>query len=45
MGEGASPQDALLNVYRRDPRRAAEQWRVANRSRWNSNAGQQEVGV
>ncbi|BEP94507.1 TonB-dependent receptor [Acidovorax sp. A79] len=45
MGDGATPQDQLLNVYKRDPRREATQWRLANRSRWGSEALRQEVGV
>ncbi len=45
MGDGATPQDQLLNVYKRDPRRAATQLRLANRSRWGSDTLRQEVGV
>jgi len=45
MGDGNTPQDQLLNVYKRDPRREATQWRLANRSRWGSEALRQEVGV
>ncbi|RKJ98907.1 TonB-dependent receptor family protein [Alicycliphilus denitrificans] len=45
MGDGNTPQDQLLNVYRRDPRREATQLRLANRSRWGSDALRQELGV
>ena len=45
MGDGNTPQDRLLNVYNRDPRRDATQLRLANRSRWGSDALRQEVGV
>jgi len=45
MGDGTTPQDQLLNVYRRDPRREARQLRLANRSRWGDDALRQEVGV
>ena len=45
MGDGNTPQDKLLNVYQRDPRRAATQLRLANRSRWGSEALRHEVGV
>ena len=45
MGDGATAQDQLLNVYKRDPRRAADQLRLANRSRWGSDVLRQELGV
>jgi len=45
LGDGNMPQDKLLNVYKRDPRRAATQLRLANRSRWGSDLLRQEVGV
>lgn len=45
MGDGNTPQDQLLNVYKRDPRRAAEQLRLANRSRWGSDTLRQELGL
>lgn len=46
MGDGSTPQDQLLNVYRRDPRREATQLRLANRSRWgSSDALRQELGL
>lgn len=45
MGDGKTPQDKLLNVYKRDPRRDATQLRLANRSRWGNDALRHEVGV
>jgi iron complex outermembrane receptor protein len=45
MGDGNTPQDTLLNVYKRDPRRDASQLRLANRSRWGDEALRQEAGV
>ncbi|MBT9514624.1 MAG: TonB-dependent receptor [Acidovorax sp.] len=45
MGDGTTAQDTLLNVYKRDPRREANQLRLANRSRWGSATLRQEVGV
>ena len=45
LGDGKTPQDQLLNVYKRDPRRAATQLRLANRSTWGSEALRHEVGV
>lgn len=45
LGDQATPQDRLLNVYRRDPRRAARQWRVANRTEWSRGAGQHTLGL
>ncbi len=45
MGDGKTPQDQLLNVYKRDPRREATQLRLANRSTWGGEALRQEVGV
>lgn len=45
MGDGNTAQDQLLNVYKRDPRREATQWRLANRSRWGGEALRQELGV
>lgn len=45
MGDGNTPQDQMLNVYKRDPRREATQWRLANRSCWGSEALRHEVGV
>ncbi|MDD2711925.1 MAG: TonB-dependent receptor, partial [Simplicispira sp.] len=45
MGDGNTPQDKLLNVYQRDPRRAATQLRLANRSRWGNDTLRHEVGV
>lgn len=45
MGDGNTPQDTLLNVYKRDPRREATQWRLANRSRWGNEAQRQDLGL
>ncbi len=45
MGDGTSGQDLLLNVYRRDPQRAARQLRIANRSQWGASDSRQEVGL
>lgn len=45
MGDGKTPQDTLLNVYRRDPRRAAQQLRLANRSEWGDAQLRQTLGV
>lgn len=45
MGDGKTPQDKLLNVYKRDPRRDATQLRLANRSRWGNDTLRHEVGV
>lgn len=45
MGDGSSPQDSLLNVYRRDPRREASQLRLANRTRWGADDLRQELGL
>lgn len=45
LGDGATPQDNLLNVYQRDPRRDTRQLRLANRTRWGDDALRHEVGV
>ncbi|QNP58325.1 TonB-dependent receptor family protein [Paenacidovorax monticola] len=45
MGDSNAPQDQLLNVYRRDPRRDASQLRLANRSRWGDDVLRHELGV
>ena len=45
MGDGNTPQDQLLNIYRRDPRREARQLRLANRTRWGGDALRQELGL
>lgn len=45
MGDGSTPQDTLLNVYKRDPRREATQWRLANRSRWGNEAQRHDLGL
>ncbi len=44
LGDGNTLQDQLLNVYRRDPRRAARQLRLANRTLWGEAALRQELG-
>lgn len=45
MGDGKTPQDTLLNSYKRDPRREVTQLRLANRSRWGSDDLNQEFGI
>ncbi|GAB1387275.1 TonB-dependent receptor [Melaminivora sp.] len=45
MGDGNTPQDQLLNIYRRDPRRETRQLRLANRTRWGQEALRQELGL
>lgn len=45
MGDGNTPQDQLLNIYKRDPRRETQQLRLANRTRWGSDALRQELGL
>ncbi len=45
MGDGSTPQDKAINIYQRDPRRETQQLRLANRTRWGSDALRQEVGV
>lgn len=45
MGDGASAQDTLLSVYKRDPRRESTQTRLSNRSRWGDDRLSHEVGV
>lgn len=45
MGDGNTPQDTLLNNYKRDPRREVRQLRLANRTHWGDAALNQEVGV
>ncbi|HEX2531426.1 MAG TPA: TonB-dependent receptor [Burkholderiaceae bacterium] len=44
-GDGNTPRDALLNTYKRDPRREATQLRLANRTRWGSDDLNQELGI
>lgn len=44
-GDYNTPQDNLLNSYKRNPRREVEQWRLANRTRWGDSALNQEIGV
>jgi len=45
MGDGTTPQDTLLNNYKRDPRREVRQLRLANRTHWGDAALNQEVGI
>lgn len=45
LGDGNTPQDNLLNVYRRNPLRETQQWRVANRSEWGQEALKQSLGL
>lgn len=45
LGDNATPQDNLFNVYRRDPLRETEQWRLANRSRWGDETLRQDLGL
>lgn len=45
MGDGNTPQDKLLNVYLRDPRRATTQFRIANLSQWTLGGTQQQLGL
>ena len=45
MGDGASPQDKLLNVHNRKPHRETQQRRFANRSSWGDERLNQELGV
>ncbi|QLF95026.1 TonB-dependent receptor [Pseudomonas sp. ABC1] len=45
LGDGTTPQDNLLNIYRRDPHRETEQLRIANRSRWGDEQLNQTFGI
>lgn len=45
MGDGNSPQDRMMNIYQRDPRRHTQQLRLANLSRWGDERLSQTVGV
>ncbi|MNO47839.1 Vitamin B12 transporter BtuB [compost metagenome] len=45
LGDGNTPQDRLLNIYRRDPHRDTQQLRLANRTQWGGAAWQQSFGV
>ncbi|KAF1686195.1 TonB-dependent receptor [Pseudoxanthomonas broegbernensis] len=45
MGDGDTPQDNLLNVYRRDPLRDTRHWRVANASQWGGERLRQSLGL
>jgi iron complex outermembrane receptor protein len=38
MGDGNTPLDNLLNVYKRDPYRETEQLRLANKTQWQTGA-------
>lgn len=44
LGDKATPLDNLFNVFRRDPKRESEQWRLANRSRWGGEELRQDLG-
>ncbi|QNN47142.1 TonB-dependent receptor [Thermomonas brevis] len=45
MGDAATPQDTLLNVYRRDPLRDTRQLRVANASEWGAADSRHRLGL
>lgn len=45
LGDGNSPQDIANNVYNRDPHRNTNQFRLANRSFWGTEALNQTAGV
>jgi iron complex outermembrane receptor protein len=45
MGDGDTPQDTLLNVYRRDPRRDTRQLRLADRAAWGGETLRQSAGA
>lgn len=45
MGDGDTPQDRLLDVYRRDPLRDTRHWRVANVSEWGGAERRQSLGL
>lgn len=45
LGDGNTPQDRLLNVYRRDPHRDTQQLRIANRTQWGDEHLRQGLGV
>lgn len=45
LGDGNTPQDRLLNIYRRDPHRDTQQLRLANRTQWGGPDWQQILGV
>ena len=45
MGDGNTPQDTLLNVYRRDPLRDTRQLRIANASEWGTGDSRHALGL
>ncbi|SDN91345.1 TonB-dependent receptor family protein [Pseudomonas jinjuensis] len=45
LGDGNTPQDRLLNVYKRDPHRDTQQLRLANRTLWSGAGWEQSFGV
>ncbi|MGO1892134.1 MAG: TonB-dependent receptor family protein [Luteimonas sp.] len=45
LGDGDTPQDSLLNVYRRDPLRDTRHWRIGNRSEWGDARLNQSLGL
>ncbi|EHK63301.1 TonB-dependent receptor family protein [Achromobacter arsenitoxydans] len=45
LGDGTTPQDLSNNVYKRDPHRDTNQFRLANRSFWGTEAFNQTAGV
>lgn len=45
LGDGSTPQDRMLNIYRRDPHRDTQQLRIANRTLWKGEGWQQSFGV
>lgn len=45
LGDGNTPQDRMLNIYRRDPHRDTQQLRLANRTVWKGEGWQQSFGV
>jgi len=45
LGDEDTPLDNLYNVYRRDPLRAARQWRIANRSEWGAEDARHTLGL
>lgn len=45
LGDGNTPQDKLLNMYQRNPRRETQQLRVANVSQWGQRTRRHSLGV
>lgn len=45
LGDGNTPQDNLLNVYRRNPLRETTHKRIGNRSEWGSGMWKQSLGL